>query len=142
MDAVTGLFDLDITGTDSTSTVQVRTVAGSGIGLASFLYVRRPELPARIAESLATFYRLLVNKYYVDEIYEAVIVRPTVRISDKLLFRAVDVGLIDGLGINGTARLVRGLAANGLKYVQTGFTQSYVFLMLAGTVAIIGYLLR
>jgi NADH-quinone oxidoreductase subunit L len=117
-------------------------VAGAGIGLASFLYQRRPELPGRIAESLATFYKLLVDKYYVDEIYDALIVRPTVLISDKLLFRVVDAGLIDGLGINGTARLVRGLAANGLKYVQTGFTQSYVILMLVGAVAIIGYLLR
>jgi NADH-quinone oxidoreductase subunit L len=117
-------------------------LALAGIALAWLLYVRRPELPARITAAFAGFYRLLLNKYYVDEIYDATIVRPTVQISDKVLFRAVDAGLIDGVGINGTARLVRSVAANGLKYVQTGFTQSYVFLMIIGTVAIIGYLLR
>jgi len=117
-------------------------IALFGIALAWLLYVRRPELPDRIAASVSTFYRLLLNKYYVDEIYDATLVRPTVQVSDKLLYRTVDAGLIDGLGVNGTARLIRGIAANGLKFVQTGFTQSYVFLMILGTVAIIGYLLR
>ena len=117
-------------------------LATAGIALAWLLYVRRPALPARIAAAVSGPYRLLLNKYYVDEVYDATIMRPTVVVSDKLLFRAVDAGLIDGVGINGTARLVRSFAANGLKYLQTGFTQSYVFLMIIGTVAIIGYLLR
>jgi NADH-quinone oxidoreductase subunit L len=117
-------------------------VALIGIGLAWLMYVRRPELPGRIATRVPSIYRLLLNKYYVDEIYDSTIVRPTVQVSDKLLYRTIDVGLIDSLGINGTARLVRGFAANGLKYLQTGFTQSYVLLMIVGTVAIIGYLLR
>jgi len=49
--------------------------------------------------------------------------------------------LIDGLAINGTANAVRSIAGNGLKYVQSGLTQTYVFLMIAGAVAIITYLL-
>ena len=117
-------------------------VALIGIGLAWFMYVHQPELPGRIATRVPSIYRLLLNKYHVDEIYDATIVRPTVQISDKLLYRTIDAGLIDSLGINGTARLVRGFAANGLKYLQTGFTQSYVLLMIVGTVVIIGYLLR
>jgi NADH-quinone oxidoreductase subunit L len=117
-------------------------VAAVGGVLAWYLYGRRPELPARIAERLAGLYRLLLNKYYVDEAYDAVLVRPTVRLSDRMLYRLVDVRLIDGVGANGTARAVRSLAANGLKYVQTGFTQSYIVLMIVGTVAIVGYLLR
>ena len=54
----------------------------------------------------------------------------------------VDAGLIDGIGVNGTARGIRAIAANGLKYAQTGLTQSYIFFMIVGAVAIVGYLLR
>ena len=59
-----------------------------------------------------------------------------------MLFRIVDAGLIDGVGINGTAHGVRAIAANGLKYAHSGLTQSYVFFMIVGAVAIVGYLLR
>jgi len=117
-------------------------LAGLGILLAWYLYVRRPELPGKIASSLQGLYRLLRNKYYVDEAYDAALVRPTVAISDKLLFRTVDAGLIDGVAVNGTARLVRAAADGALKYLQTGFTQSYVFLMIVGAAVIVGYLVR
>jgi NADH-quinone oxidoreductase subunit L len=117
-------------------------VAAAGLALAIFLYWRRPDLPGRIAASLRGLYRLLVNKYYVDEVYDALIVRPTVALSDRVLFRIVDAGLIDGAAVNGSARGVRALADGALKYVQTGFTQSYVFLMIVGAVAIVGYLVR
>jgi hypothetical protein len=50
--------------------------------------------------------------------------------------------LIDGVGVEGAARAVRSVAANGLKYAQSGLTQSYIFLMIVGAVAIVGYLLR
>ena len=113
-----------------------------GIALAWPLYVRRPELPGRIAASLATFYKLLHEKYYVDEIYDAVIVRPVVKLSDRLLFRWVDAGLIDGVAVNGSARAVQAFAGRVLKHAQTGFAQSYIFLMIVGTVAVVGYLLR
>jgi NADH:ubiquinone oxidoreductase subunit 5 (subunit L)/multisubunit Na+/H+ antiporter MnhA subunit len=78
----------------------------------------------------------------VDEIYDWVIVRPTVAISDKLLFRLVDHTLIDGAAVNGTARAVRALADGALKYLQTGFTQSYVLMMIIGAVVVIGYIVR
>ena len=63
-------------------------------------------------------------------------------ISDRLLFRVVDAGLIDGVGANGLARAVRAVADGALKYLQTGLTQSYLFLMIVGTVVIVGYLVR
>ena len=84
----------------------------------------------------------LLNKYYIDEAYDAVIVHPLVKVSDRVLFRKIDAGLIDGGLVNGTARMVRATAASGLKYAQTGFTQSYIFLMIVGAVAIVGYILR
>ena len=67
--------------------------------------------------------------------------RPLVKLSDSVLFLGVDAGLIDGMAVNGTARGVRALAANGLKYAQSGLAQGYVFFMIVGAVAIVGYLL-
>jgi NADH-quinone oxidoreductase subunit L len=112
-----------------------------GLALAFVLYVQSPGLPARIAAALAAPYRVLKNKYYVDELYDAGIVRPLVELSDKLLYRVVDVLLVDGYGVNGTARGVRALAADGLKYVQSGLTQGYLIVMLVGTALVLGWLL-
>ncbi|MFP8877850.1 MAG: proton-conducting transporter membrane subunit, partial [Myxococcota bacterium] len=111
-----------------------------GLGLSYFLYVKRPELPGQLATSARGLHRLLVEKYYVDELYDAVLVRPLVWVSERVLFRGVDAALIDGLAVNGTARGVRGIAQNGLKYLQSGLAQGYVFLMVLGAVAIVGYL--
>ena len=118
------------------------TMEGIGAAVAYLLYLRRPELPQRIADSAAGLYRLLRDKYYVDEVYDALIVRPTVRFSDRVLYRVVDVGLIDGAGVNGAAHAVRTLADRFLKHTQSGLAQSYIFLMIVGTVAVVGYLLR
>jgi len=116
--------------------------AGAGALLAWLLYVVRPELPARVATAFAALYRLLLNKYWIDELYDALIVRPLVRVSDRVLYRGIDAGLIDGLAVNGSARAVQGLAAHGLKYAHSGLTQGYVFFMIAGAVAIVAFLLR
>jgi NADH-quinone oxidoreductase subunit L len=116
--------------------------ATAGALLAWLLYAARPALAERLAASLSGLHRLLFNKYWIDELYDLVIVRPLVRVSDRLLFRGIDAGLIDGVAVNGSARVVRGLAANGLKYAQSGLTQGYIFFMIAGAVAIVAFLLR
>jgi NADH-quinone oxidoreductase subunit L len=113
----------------------------AGAALAWFLYHRRPELPDRIAHAIRGLYGLVWNKYYVDEIYDFLIVRPLIRFSDAVLYRVIDVRVIDSFGVNGTASAVRGVAERGLKYLQTGFVQSYVFVMLLGAILIVGYLL-
>ena len=100
-----------------------------------------PELPGEIVQRAGGLYRLVASKYYVDEIYDAVLVRPLVKLSDAVLFRVVDAGLIDGVVVNGTARGVRAVASNGLKYAQSGLAQGYVFFMILGAAAILGYLL-
>jgi NADH-quinone oxidoreductase subunit L len=122
----------------ATAAVGIATAGGL---IAYLLYVRSPELPGKLAESFSGVYRTLLNKYYVDEIYDAVFVRPLVAISDRVLFRGVDAGLIDGVAINGSASAVRAAAANGLKYVHSGMTQSYVFLMIVGAIAVVGFML-
>ncbi|MFP8881377.1 MAG: NADH-quinone oxidoreductase subunit L [Myxococcota bacterium] len=116
-------------------------VASIGAGLAWLLYVKRPELPEQLAAKISVVHRTLSKKYYIDEIYDAVLVRPLVALSDRVLFRTVDAGLIDGVVINGTAAAIRSIAANGLKYVHSGLTQTYVFVMIVGAFAIITYLL-
>jgi NADH-quinone oxidoreductase subunit L len=116
-------------------------IALAGTGVAWLLYLKKPGVPAWLVKHLAFPYRTLLNKYYIDELYDVVIVRPLVWFSDRVLYRIVDARWIDGLGVNGTARGVRAFAANGLKYMQTGLAQSYVFFMIVGAVAIVSYLL-
>ena len=117
-------------------------IALTGTGLAWLWYLRKPGVPGWLAAHLSGPYRTLLNKYYIDELYDAVIVRPLVWFSDRVLYRIVDARWIDGIAVNGTAFGIRAVAANGLKYAQSGLTQSYVFFMIVGAVAIVGYLLR
>jgi NADH-quinone oxidoreductase subunit L len=116
--------------------------AGVGALLAAWLYVWSPALPDRIAAGAGALYRLVREKYYVDELYDALFVRPLVAVSERVLFRGVDAGLIDGLAVNGSARAVRGFAAHGLKYLQSGLTQGYLVTMVAGALAVVAWLLR
>ncbi len=113
-------------------------VALGGAAAAYLLYVLRPELPQQLSDKLSAIYTLLYNKYYVDEIYEAVFVRPTLALS-TWLWRVVDAGLIDGL-VNGSASM---MAANSSLWrrVQTGNVQHYAASMLAGAVLVLGYLI-
>ena len=63
-------------------------------------------------------------------------------IPSKVQKSYLDAGIIDGAAVNGTARAIRAIAANGLKYAQSGLTQVYIFIMLVGAVALVGYLVR
>ena len=68
--------------------------------------------------------------------------RPLVVVSDRLLYRVVDAGVIDGALVNGTALGVRGLASGVLKYAQSGLTQGYLVTMVVGTLLIVLWMLR
>ena len=114
-------------------------VALAGIWGARVLYVRRTELPERIRQRFAFAYRVLFNKYYVDEAYEAAVVSPVVRGSERLLWKKIDVGLIDRL-VNGTASLF-GAISRTIRVVQTGVAQTYLFVFLLGVVATLAWLL-
>jgi NADH-quinone oxidoreductase subunit L len=114
-------------------------VAVGGIVLARTWYLHRKEVPETLSERFAGAYRLLLNKYYVDEVYDAVIVTPTVKGSEKLLWKGIDVGVIDWC-INTGAKLL-GVLSRTVRVVQTGLAQSYVFVFVLGVVAILGWLL-
>jgi NADH-quinone oxidoreductase subunit L len=117
-------------------------VAALGALVAAWMYVWSPGISGQIRSALGGVSRLVEHKFYVDELYDAVIVRPLVAISDRVLFRVVDAGIIDGLFANGSARTVRGIAAHVLKYGQSGLTQGYLITMVVGMLAIVIWMLR
>ena len=85
-------------------------------------------------------YDLVYNKYYVDELYDALFVRPIRNLSEKLLWKIFDAGFIDNGLVNGTARFFQ-RSARSLRRIQVGDVQSYAFAMVVGMLAIIGFLL-
>jgi len=111
----------------------------AGIGLATVIYVRRVGLADRIAARFTGIYKLLLGKYFVDEIYDTFIVQPVKSISTFLLWRGVDAGFIDGT-VNGVGLVVRGWSAV-LRRLQTGSVRAYAMSLFVGVVVIVGYYL-
>jgi NADH-quinone oxidoreductase subunit L len=109
-----------------------------GIVAAYYAYVLYPELPARVSGAMRPLLRLLEAKYYFDEVYYR-LVGLLVRGSEAVLWKRVDGGLIDG-AVNRGAQLVEALGQR-VRLAQTGYVRSYALLILAGAVALLGYLL-
>ena len=140
-------------------------VALIGIGLAWYFYLRKPDIPGKLAHSLSGPYRLLYNKYYVDQIYDAMFVN---RAKDLgIALGAFDVGVIDGLGVNGAGWLARATSSismvwdkwiiDGLvnlaarivwifsypvRMIQSGRVSNYALLIVLGVLVFLGYYLR
>lgn len=114
-------------------------IALFGIGLARYLWIQNPGIPARLAAQFSGVYNLLLNKYYVDEAYDAAIVQPIKTASTVGLWKGMDVKLVDG-AVNASGQIVGGLAA-GLRLAQTGSVKTYAAAMFLGAVAILAYYL-
>lgn len=114
-------------------------IAAAGIYLARTWYLRKPDVPIGIAKKYSGVYTVLNNKYYVDELYDAVIVNPAVKGSRRLLWRGVDVGIIDGI-VNGLAKLIAVISKYGRK-VQVGVVQGYAVAFVFGIVFILFWLI-
>ncbi len=114
-------------------------VAAAGIGVATMVWLRKPAIAEEWAGRFSGAYRTLLNKYYVDEIYDAVFVQPIKRLSARLLWRGVDAGAIDGT-VNGVGLVVRGWSAV-LRRLQTGSMRAYAMSTFLGVVVIVGYYL-
>jgi NADH-quinone oxidoreductase subunit L len=112
----------------------------SGAFVAYLFYYAKPELPERLASKAHAMYSILLNKYYVDEIYDTTIVRPVVETSREFLWKFVDVLMIDG-AVNGVGRVVRG-SADGLRHMQTGYVRTYAAWILLGGVLVVVWFLR
>ena len=106
-----------------------------GIFLAWLMYVYRPKLADSFAGGVKGLYTLVYNKYFVDEIYDATIVKPVVGGSRVVLWKGADAGLIDGI-VNGIGTAARTVGA-GLRQMQSGNIRSYATWVLAGGVAVI-----
>jgi NADH-quinone oxidoreductase subunit L len=115
-------------------------VALIGFLIAWWFYIRRPKAPERLAEALPGPYRLLLHKYYVDEIYDVLIVNPLKWISTKFLWHTVDERVIDGT-VNGIADEA-GIAGNRVRRVQSGNSRSYAAWVIVGVVLFLVILLR
>jgi NADH-quinone oxidoreductase subunit L len=137
----------------------------AGIGMAWFLYLKRTDLPAKIATSFGGFYRTVYNKYYVDQIYDAMFVNRTKDLG--LALGAFDRNVIDGAGVNGAGWLTRVVARISMwwdtwivdgsvrlgarivwlfsypvRMIQDGLVQSYMLLVVIGLIGFLAYYLH
>jgi NADH-quinone oxidoreductase subunit L len=102
----------------------------AGVVLAAFFYLARPDIPAAIKRRLSGVYTLLENKYYLDRFNEIVFAGGA-RLLGRGLWKGGDQALIDGLAVNGSARLV-GWVAQASRALQSGYIYHYAFAMLVG----------
>ncbi|HRD48679.1 MAG TPA: NADH-quinone oxidoreductase subunit L [Candidatus Contendobacter sp.] len=102
----------------------------AGFGTAWYLYMARPEVPERIRQLAAPVYDILDNKYYFDWFYQRFFAKGSCE-TGTALWKYVDAGLIDGLLVNGTARLV-GCVAAVTRHLQSGYLYHYAFAMIIG----------
>jgi NADH-quinone oxidoreductase subunit L len=114
-------------------------IAGLGIYIAGQIYLKKPQIADNLAASLKPVYQLLRKKYYVDEIYEALFVRPIHWLSENFFWKIFDVKMIDGL-VNGSAKFF-GSLSGVLRFTNTGVVQTYALSIIVGILAILGYLL-
>jgi len=116
-------------------------IALAGIGIAWYFWLANRKAAATVARSATPIYTLLLNKYYVDEIYNAVVVQPIKQMSTLVLWKGADAALIDGT-VNGVGAAVRGSSAS-LRRLQSGSIRAYAASLFVGVVLILGwYLLR
>ncbi|GAB7521733.1 NADH-quinone oxidoreductase subunit L [Paraburkholderia sp. 2C] len=106
----------------------------AGVVVAWFLYLKRPELPAKIRQTFSPIYTLLDNKYYMDKINEVVFARGAVAIG-RGLWKEGDVVVIDGI-VNGSARFV-GWFASVIRFLQSGYIYHYAFAMIIGMLGLL-----
>ena len=113
-------------------------VAGLGWFLAYLLYSRRPQLPARIAASLGALYEAVSHKYYIDELYAVLFVKPLVDGSTTILWHGVDQGVIDA-AVNDSADAARHVSDTA-RHMQSGNLRSYAGWVAAGAAVVIAYM--
>jgi NADH-quinone oxidoreductase subunit L len=104
----------------------------TGLLIAYYAYIRRPDFPARFVAEVGVVHRIAYNKWYFDELYDFLFVRPALWLG-RLFWKAGDVGTIDRFGPNGAAWLVA-QGSRVAQKVQTGYLYSYALVMLLGLV--------
>jgi NADH-quinone oxidoreductase subunit L len=111
----------------------------AGIGIAAYFFLANRRAADAVADRFSGVGTLLLNKYYVDEIYDATVVQPIRIVSEEALWKVVDMKLIDG-AVNGVGQTVAG-ASDRVRRLQTGSVRSYAASVFLGVVMILGYYL-
>ena len=119
---------------------QVFWLAAGGVALSWFFYLKRPDIPEKIKTTFAPIYTVLENKYYFDKFNE-VFVAGGARLLGRGLWKGGDIGLIDGLIVSGSVRVV-GLLAMMVRLFQSGHIYHYAFTMIIGVFALLSFWLR
>jgi NADH-quinone oxidoreductase subunit L len=113
-------------------------VAVIGFAGAWYLYYKRRDLPAKMAASAGSVYRLVLDKYRIDELYGAVIIQPLIWISTNVLWKGIDVKLIDG-AVNESAAGAQEVS-DAMRHMQSGNIRSYAGWVAAGAAAVIAFM--
>lgn len=106
-----------------------------GILISAALYLRKTDLPERLGERFSGIYKILWNKYYVDELYDFIIVRPTLWIANRIIVAVTDGKIIEGI-VNGVPTII-GRFSLWLRGVQTGLVHQYATIMAIGAFIIV-----
>jgi len=106
-----------------------------GLAVAYWLYIKRPSKADDLAKSMKPAYTTLLNKYYVDELYAAAVVRPLLWLSTNVFWKATDVAGIDGT-VNGIAHGARAIG-DGVRHSQSGNTRSYAVWVVVGAIVVL-----
>ena len=114
-------------------------LAISGIYLAYYIYTKRKDIAEKTSERFSTLYNILLNKYFVDEFYDATVIEPIKKGSESILWKFTDVKIIDGF-VNGVAAVVARLS-EWFKKFQVGVTQVYAVVMLAGIAIVLFWII-
>jgi NADH-quinone oxidoreductase subunit L len=114
-------------------------VAVAGLIVAFIMYMKKRDLPEKLANAFRPVHSLLYNKYWIDELYDRTIVRPALRISDTVILGFFDGRIIEGI-VNGLPSLI-GRSSQVLRKLQTGLISSYAFMMALGVLLIIALVL-
>lgn len=111
-------------------------LAAAGVGVAWFLYMKRPDIPEWFEQKLSFVHKILVNKYFADKFNEVVFAGGSVGIGNAL-WKFGDMKIIDGLLVNGSARTV-GYFSSVIRHIQTGYLYHYAFAMIIGLIVLLG----
>jgi NADH-quinone oxidoreductase subunit L len=111
-------------------------VAIVGLIIAFIMYIKKTDLPEKLGSAFQPVYKLLFNKYWIDELYSKTLVQPVIKASEKIILGIVDTRIIEGI-VNGVPNLI-GAFSRKFRGIQTGLLSNYALVMAVGTLFIVG----
>ena len=111
-------------------------VAVIGLIIAFIMYIKKTDLPEKLGSAFQPVYKLLFNKYWIDELYSKTLVQPVLKVSEKIILGIVDTKIIEGI-VNGVPNLI-GAFSRKFRGIQTGLLSNYALVMVFGTLFIVG----